>query len=220
MARCWPRSSPWFCSRAASVPTPDLSRPLRQPPWRSLGGSQLLINAVGRGAAAPCRGRWCSRTAAAAPSEPALRGAHGRSRAVAVCGGSPSHAGVAQTRRDRRHRRSAMAWRDIVLPVLRDAGHILTVGPFTAGIFYSLPTASGRHSRDPRGRKALLGAGRCPALTRTARRAASGGILRARIEWEGPLPVDAYMRACLAHPEHGYWGSAESIGTGGDFITR
>jgi SAM-dependent MidA family methyltransferase len=44
-------------------------------------------------------------------------------------------------------------------------------------------------------------------------------ILRARIEWEGPLPVDAYMRACLAHPEHGYWGSAESIGTGGDFIT-
>ena len=44
-------------------------------------------------------------------------------------------------------------------------------------------------------------------------------ILRARIEREGPLPVDAYMRACLAHPEHGYWRSAESIGTGGDFIT-
>src|SRR5438128_1930068 len=44
-------------------------------------------------------------------------------------------------------------------------------------------------------------------------------ILRARIEREGPLPVDAYMRTCLAHPEHGYWRSAESIGTGGDFIT-
>src|SRR5207244_2238763 len=44
-------------------------------------------------------------------------------------------------------------------------------------------------------------------------------ILRARIEREGPLPVDAYMRVCLAHPEHGYWRSAESIGTGGDFIT-
>ena len=44
-------------------------------------------------------------------------------------------------------------------------------------------------------------------------------ILRARIEREGPLPIDAYMRTCLAHPEHGYWRSAESIGTGGDFIT-
>jgi NADH dehydrogenase [ubiquinone] 1 alpha subcomplex assembly factor 7 len=44
-------------------------------------------------------------------------------------------------------------------------------------------------------------------------------ILRARIEREGPLPVDAYMRTCLAHPEHGYWRRAESIGTGGDFIT-
>ena len=44
-------------------------------------------------------------------------------------------------------------------------------------------------------------------------------ILRARIEREGPLPIDAYMRICLAHPEHGYWRSAESIGTGGDFIT-
>jgi SAM-dependent MidA family methyltransferase len=44
-------------------------------------------------------------------------------------------------------------------------------------------------------------------------------ILRARIEREGPLPVDAYMRTCLAHPEHGYWRSAESIGTDGDFIT-
>ena len=30
-------------------------------------------------------------------------------------------------------------------------------------------------------------------------------LLRARIEREGPMPVDAYMRACLADPEHGYW---------------
>jgi SAM-dependent MidA family methyltransferase len=44
-------------------------------------------------------------------------------------------------------------------------------------------------------------------------------VLRARIEREGPLPIDAYMRTCLAHPEHGYWRNAESIGTGGDFIT-
>src|SRR5947207_11108778 len=44
-------------------------------------------------------------------------------------------------------------------------------------------------------------------------------VLRARIEREGPLPVDAYMRACLADPEHGYWQRADTIGAGGDFIT-
>src|SRR4029079_19464347 len=44
-------------------------------------------------------------------------------------------------------------------------------------------------------------------------------ILRARIEREGPLPVDAYMRTCLAHPEHGYWRGAESIGTGGGLVS-
>jgi NADH dehydrogenase [ubiquinone] 1 alpha subcomplex assembly factor 7 len=43
--------------------------------------------------------------------------------------------------------------------------------------------------------------------------------LRARIEREGPLPVDAYMRACLGDPEHGYWRRSATIGTGGDFIT-
>ena len=44
-------------------------------------------------------------------------------------------------------------------------------------------------------------------------------ILRARIERDGPMPVEDYMRACLADPEHGYWRRAETIGTGGDFIT-
>src|SRR2546429_9401550 len=44
-------------------------------------------------------------------------------------------------------------------------------------------------------------------------------ILRARIEREGPMPVDAFMHTCLTHPEHGYWSSAQTIGTGGDFIT-
>jgi NADH dehydrogenase [ubiquinone] 1 alpha subcomplex assembly factor 7 len=43
--------------------------------------------------------------------------------------------------------------------------------------------------------------------------------LRARIEREGPLPVDAYMQACLGDAEHGYWQRSATIGTGGDFIT-
>jgi len=43
--------------------------------------------------------------------------------------------------------------------------------------------------------------------------------LRARIEREGPLSVDTYMRVCLADPEHGYWQRQATIGADGDFIT-
>jgi SAM-dependent MidA family methyltransferase len=43
--------------------------------------------------------------------------------------------------------------------------------------------------------------------------------LCARIEREGPLPVDAFMRICLADPEHGYWRQKETIGAAGDFVT-
>ena len=43
--------------------------------------------------------------------------------------------------------------------------------------------------------------------------------LRALIERQGPLPVDTYMRLCLADPEHGYWQREETIGAHGDFIT-
>jgi NADH dehydrogenase [ubiquinone] 1 alpha subcomplex assembly factor 7 len=43
--------------------------------------------------------------------------------------------------------------------------------------------------------------------------------LRARIERSGPIPVDQYMMACLADPEHGYWQKTETIGAAGDFIT-
>jgi NADH dehydrogenase [ubiquinone] 1 alpha subcomplex assembly factor 7 len=43
--------------------------------------------------------------------------------------------------------------------------------------------------------------------------------LRARIEREGPLPVDEYMRICLADPEHGYWRRKATIGADGDFVT-
>ena len=43
--------------------------------------------------------------------------------------------------------------------------------------------------------------------------------LKARIRRDGPMPVDAYMRACLEDPVHGYWQRARTIGRGGDFIT-
>src|SRR5215470_7323342 len=43
--------------------------------------------------------------------------------------------------------------------------------------------------------------------------------LRARIEREGPLPVDEFMRSCLADPEHGYWQRQTTIGAEGDFVT-
>jgi SAM-dependent MidA family methyltransferase len=43
--------------------------------------------------------------------------------------------------------------------------------------------------------------------------------LRARIARDGPMPVEAFMHACLADPEHGAWQRAGIIGAGGDFIT-
>jgi SAM-dependent MidA family methyltransferase len=44
-------------------------------------------------------------------------------------------------------------------------------------------------------------------------------ILKQRIRRDGPMPVDAFMRACLDHPVHGYWHRAHTIGRSGDFIT-
>src|SRR5258708_18192715 len=46
-----------------------------------------------------------------------------------------------------------------------------------------------------------------------------GELLFDRIRREGPLPVEEYMRLCLAHPEHGYYRSQTAIGAAGDFIT-
>jgi NADH dehydrogenase [ubiquinone] 1 alpha subcomplex assembly factor 7 len=44
-------------------------------------------------------------------------------------------------------------------------------------------------------------------------------VLRERIRQDGPLRLDAYMAACLADAEHGYWNKPRSIGADGDFIT-
>jgi SAM-dependent MidA family methyltransferase len=43
--------------------------------------------------------------------------------------------------------------------------------------------------------------------------------LAARIAREGPLTIDAWMRACLADPEHGYYRRARPLGAAGDFVT-
>jgi len=43
--------------------------------------------------------------------------------------------------------------------------------------------------------------------------------LIARIDREGPLPVDAFMAACLEDSRHGYWQRGGGIGAQGDFIT-
>ncbi len=52
-----------------------------------------------------------------------------------------------------------------------------------------------------------------PRVTALARK------LGARIAASGPLPVDAYMAACLADEEFGYYRSATAIGAAGDFTT-
>ncbi|MBR9764532.1 MAG: class I SAM-dependent methyltransferase [Rhodobacteraceae bacterium] len=43
--------------------------------------------------------------------------------------------------------------------------------------------------------------------------------LVARITQDGPLGIDAYMRACLLDPDFGYYATRPSIGAEGDFIT-
>jgi len=43
--------------------------------------------------------------------------------------------------------------------------------------------------------------------------------LKERIRRDGPISVSAYMQACLADPEHGYYRKRPAIGAGGDFIT-
>jgi NADH dehydrogenase [ubiquinone] 1 alpha subcomplex assembly factor 7 len=43
--------------------------------------------------------------------------------------------------------------------------------------------------------------------------------LAARIERHGPIPVSAFMDACLNDPAHGYYRTHRAIGRTGDFIT-
>lgn len=46
-----------------------------------------------------------------------------------------------------------------------------------------------------------------------------GKKLRARIEADGPVSVAAWMEACLADPEHGYYRTRDPLGRAGDFTT-
>lgn len=43
--------------------------------------------------------------------------------------------------------------------------------------------------------------------------------LKARIEASGPMSVEAWMEACLADPEHGYYLTRDPLGRAGDFTT-
>ncbi len=43
--------------------------------------------------------------------------------------------------------------------------------------------------------------------------------LRARIEADGPMGIDCYMRLCLTHPEWGYYTTRQVFGQQGDFTT-
>ena len=43
--------------------------------------------------------------------------------------------------------------------------------------------------------------------------------LKARIEAEGPMPIDRFIQISLSHPEYGYYARGDRFGRGGDFIT-
>ena len=44
-------------------------------------------------------------------------------------------------------------------------------------------------------------------------------LLKAQITATGPMRLDAYMAACLMHPDHGYYTTRDPFGTSGDFTT-
>jgi len=44
-------------------------------------------------------------------------------------------------------------------------------------------------------------------------------ILIAQIRAQGPMRLDAYISACLLHPQYGYYTTATPFGSAGDFIT-
>lgn len=46
-----------------------------------------------------------------------------------------------------------------------------------------------------------------------------GHILARQIRTSGPMRLDAYMAACLMHPQHGYYSTRDPLGAGGDFTT-
>ena len=100
-----------------------------------------------------------------------------------------------------------------------DAGHWLTMGPLTAGIFYSLPMiAFGIYMMRTAG-PAQPGDQQCRPMRQTAATTPLLLKLRERIRRDGPLPVDDYMQACVGDPEHGYWRRRDTIGAAGDFVT-
>ena len=43
--------------------------------------------------------------------------------------------------------------------------------------------------------------------------------IRRLIAVAGPMPLAEYMRACLTHPQYGYYINRDPLGAGGDFIT-
>ena len=46
-----------------------------------------------------------------------------------------------------------------------------------------------------------------------------GALLRDEIARDGPMRLDAFMAACLTHPEHGYYTTRDPLGAAGDFTT-
>ncbi len=45
------------------------------------------------------------------------------------------------------------------------------------------------------------------------------GLLRERINHEGPIPLDIFQNIVLYHPREGYYATQTVLGSGGDFIT-
>ena len=102
-----------------------------------------------------------------------------------------------------------------------EPGHILNIGPFTAGQVYCSADAAARHlsgvDRVPAGR--LRKGNRVIVLPDPRRDTPLALQLKESIRRDGPMTVQAYMSRCLWDREHGYYRKPAVLGAAGDFIT-
>src|SRR5262249_32258244 len=152
------------------------------------------------------------RRAAAAPSEPALRGDARGLRAVRAAGAVGALRRVEAARPHPRRLRAVLWVRSLVQRILSRAR---SPARFPVGRPHHGHAALA--ADDPRRRT--------HHLARAARAGARPGMtpleaeIRRMIAVDGPMSVATFMAVCLGHPAHGYYTARDPFGRAGDFIT-
>ena len=190
------------------------------------------------GAMGPCHRRAVGRgvphrRAAAAPSQPALRGGPGGCAALVVLvrlcpphrlsptGAAAGVFGIGYA--------LARSFSELFREPDPDSEKLATASPWAWSCRCPCCSRASRWS-SPRSAAAAptAGAGRVTTPdepTPLGRVAPPGEVtplldeLRLLIEAEGPISVDRYMQLCLGHPRHGYYMTRDPFGAASDFVT-